>query len=186
MSNNNQLGFTLSELIITLSVTLVILMLIVSIFILSQRAFRKSQTRYELIQNTRVFTDKLSRELRQTSEIVTILPETVLDAPSEIMFKNGHNISEITYIKYYKSGTDLKRQELYYYFESNPETYVQWNADDGFGGSPIEAINEDNLIGEYINSLSFFRSQNIINIEANFSKNGENNYMATKISGRNL
>lgn len=177
-------GFTLSELIITLSITMVILILIVSIYILSQRAFRKSQTRYELIQNARVFTDRITRELRQTPEIVTILPETSSGAPSEIMFQNGHNTATISYIKYYLDGADLKRQELHYYF--SPETFVKWNADDGFGGNPTESIDEDILVGEYANSLSFFGSANTINIETNFSKNGENNYIATKIAGRNL
>lgn len=179
-------GFTLSELIITLSITMVILILIVSVYILSQRAFRKSQTRYELIQNARVFTDKITRELRQTGEIVTILTETSIGAPSEIMFQNGHNTATISYIKYYLDSADLKRQELHYYFASDPVTFVKWNADDGFGVTPTESIDEDILVGEYANSLSFFGAANIINIKANFSKNGENNYIATKISGRNL
>lgn len=185
MPRNNQLGFTLSEIIITLNISLVIFSLIVTIYVLCLYSFRRSQTKYELIQNARVFTDKITRELRQTKEIVTILPETASGAPSEIMFQNGHDAENITYVKYYTANTDLKRQELYYYFESDPETYVRWNAVDVFGEPPIEVI-DDNLVGEYVNSLSFFGLQNIINIEANFLKNGENNYIATKVAGRNL
>lgn len=185
MSNNNQSGFTLSEIIITLDIAVIVFSLIVTIYVLCKYTFQKSQIKYELIQNARVFTDKITRELRQTPEVVTILPETSTGAPSEIMFQDGHNNLTIIYIKYYISGSNLNRQELHYYFTSDPATYVRWNADNGFGG-PTEAVDSDNLVGEYINSLSFFGSQNIINIEANFAKNGENNYIATKVAGRNL
>ncbi|MFH1029761.1 MAG: hypothetical protein V1770_00700 [bacterium] len=186
MALQNESGFTLSELIITLGISLVILMLITSVYILSQSAFRKSQTRYELIQNARVFIDKITRELRQTPEIVTILPETISGAPSEIIFQDGHDGSKISYVKYYLFGADLKRQISHYYFIADPLTYVKWNAEDGFGGTPLEVVDEDDLVGEYLNSIFFFGSSNIVNIEANFSKNGENNYIATKIAGRNL
>ncbi|MFH1564429.1 MAG: hypothetical protein ABIC82_01105 [bacterium] len=185
MFHNNQSGFTLSEIIIILNMSLLVFSLIATIYILCQYTFQKSQTRYELIQNARVFTDKITRELKQTFEVATILPEIALGAPSEIMFQNGHNVLNVMYIKYYADGANLMRQELHYCFGSDPENYVRWNAVDEFG-EPTEIIDSDNLIGEYINSLSFFGTSNLINIEANFSKNGENNYITTKVAGRNL
>lgn len=186
MKKKNQFGFTLSELMIALTITVVIFILTISTYILSQRAFRKCQIKYELIQNSRVFIDKITRELRQSPEIATALPETYSGAPSEIMFQNGHDTSTTTYIRYYLSGTELKRQTLHYYFIGEEETYVRWDELNEFEESPESSIDEDTLISEHINTIVFFGEPTITNILANFSKNQENNYIYTTIYGRNL
>lgn len=180
-------GFTLAELIITLGITVLILSLVISAYILSQQAFRKSYFRYELNQNSRVFIDRLTREIRQAPKITTILPETSEEAGSEIMFQNGHSTEETLYIKYYLAGSDLKRQEICYYFSSAPGTCVIWNAIDGLGNPPQENILADNIIAEYIESLKFYNGgSNVIDVEAIFKKNEERVYNYSKISGRNL
>lgn len=180
-------GFTLAELIITLGITILILSLVISAYILSQQAFRKSYARYEINQNSRVFIDRLTREIRQTPELVTILPATLEEAVSEIMFQNGHNTEEILYIKYYLSSSNLKRKEICYYFSSDPNTCVIWNTVDGLGNPPQENVLEDNIVAEYIELLKFYSGGgNVINAEAVFLKNGERVYNCSKINGRNL
>jgi len=179
-------GFSLSEVVITLNITIVVFILLISVYILSQRAFRESYDRYELVQNARVFIDRLSRELRQSKEITTVLPENCDGgAPSEIMFQEG-GMEEIRYIKYYVSGINLKRKILAYYFSYAPGTYVYWNSYDSFSQPPIEIVFEDTLIGEYVNSLAYYGVDNIVNVDANFSKNNKNVYTHTIIAGRNL
>ncbi|MFH1192022.1 MAG: hypothetical protein V1655_00960 [bacterium] len=178
-------GFTLSELIITLGITVLIFSLVISAYILSQQAFRKSYFKYELNQNSRVFVDRLTREIRQTPKIITTLSEALEGAGSEIMFQNGHTSEKISYIKYYLAGCDLKRQEICYYF-SDPATCVIWNTTDGLGNPPQENIME-NIVAEYIESLKFYNGGgNVIDVEAVFLKNGERIYNHSKISGRNL
>ncbi len=179
-------GFSLAELIITLGITILIFSLVISTYILSQQAFRKSYFRYELNQNSRVFIDRLTREIRQTPKIVTTLPETLETAVSEIEFQNGHNTNEILYTKYYLSGSDLKRQEICYYLSSNPSTCVLWNTTDGIGNPPQENIRED-IVAEYIETLKFYNGgNNVIIAEAVFLKNGEKIYNYSRINGRNL
>jgi len=181
-----QKGFTLGELIIVLGITIVVFILLTSTYILSQRAYIKSSNRYEIMQNARVFIDRISRELRQSQKIVTILPATVEGAPSEIIFQDGHNSEVIKYIKYYLVNSDLQRQVSHYAFIEDPETFVQWNAENGFGESPEETVENDEMVGEYVDFLIFYGSANIINIEATFLKSAEHTNTYTQVMGRNL
>ncbi|MFC1612941.1 PilW family protein [Patescibacteria group bacterium] len=186
LDNKHLTGFTLAELMIVLGITLLVFILLINTYILSQRAYIKSSNRYEIVQNSRVFIDRISRELRQSPELVTILPETIAGAPFEIIFQDGHNGTIIKYIKYYLINSDLYRQISHYSFPENPTIFVQWNSENGFGESPVETIETDEIIGEYVDSLIFYGINNLINIEAVFSKHGENINIYTQVAGRNL
>lgn len=184
---SSQKGFTLSELTITLSITILVFILLLSTYILSQQSFRKSYDKYEIVQNARVFNERLARELRQTPEIVTALAENADSAISEIKFQDGHDTSQIRYINYYKSGSNIRRQELYYYFDSDPLTGVKWNQLDPSGNPPSEmTILHDNLVGEYIDKLLFYGKDKLVNVDSCFLKNNEKIYIHSKITGRNL
>ncbi len=72
----NITGFTLPEILVSLSLFVLILLLVNSVYVLSQRAYNKNSDTAELTQNVRVSLDRISREIRQSTNIVTELPAT--------------------------------------------------------------------------------------------------------------
>jgi len=186
LMQKGQKGLTLSELMISVLIGLLILLIISSIFLLNQKVFRKSNTKAELIQNARISLDLMSREIRQTNEIITILPADNSNPEAlihELLFEDGHTSSIIQYIRYYLDENDLKRQIIVYYFETDPTTYVYWDDFDVFGG-PEENILEEKLIGENFSNINFYGQENI-NIELILEKNDEQIQMKSIINPRN-
>ncbi len=186
-SLKTQKGLTLSELMIAVMIGLLVLLIISSIFMLNQKVFRKSNTKAELIQNARIALDLMAREIRQANKIVTILPVNNSDPnllSEEILFEDGHNSSYIQYIKYYLNNTDLKRQTIAYYFETEPEVYVHWNDFDAFGNPEITIL-EDKLIGENFSDI-FFYGEDRINIELILEKSNEIIQIKSIINPRNI
>lgn len=187
LSLKEQKGFTLAELIISVVVGLLIVIIVANIFLLYQRVFRKSNTKAELIQNARITLDLMAREIRQASEIITILPiddsNPALIA-HELQIEDGHTSSQIQYIKYYLDSSDLKRQIIVYYFNTDPSTYVYWDDVDIFG-NPEESILEDRLIGENFSSINFYGDDNI-NIKLILDKQEEIVEIKTIINPRNI
>src|SRR3989338_1610027 len=181
-------GFTLTEIISVLGLTLLVTMLIYNIFLISQESFGVGDRHLEISQNGRVFLDRLSRELRQTQEIVTSLPETKdvegFPPAEELEFQDGHNISDIQYIRYYQDNGQIKRQEKYYYFFSEPDTHVYWNSEDELGGNPESLVTEERPIAEYINGLNFYGSS-ITYIDVRLAKQDSLLHIFTGVWGRN-
>ena len=187
---NNQKGFTLIEIIIVLNIALIIFGLITAIYLLSQKSYWETDNRAEIIQNGRVILDRMIREIRQTPDIVTNLPENnnePLLLPSEIKFQDGHNTNQIRYIHYFLDGTDLKRQLIVYYFPSDPEYYVHYYDTDKEPPHepPIEQIIEEKIIGEYVDDIEFWGNK-LININLYLYKDGQSAIINTAVYGRNL
>ncbi len=184
----NQYGFTLTEIISVFGLALVITLIMYNIFLLSQDSFGVGDKHLEISQNGRVFFDRLSRELRQTPEIVTGLPATkdVIGFPpaEEIEFQDGHDIETIEYIRYYLDGNLVKRQRKKYYFAADPDTSVYWNVKDEFGEDPLSQILEERTIAEYINQLNFYGSS-ITYLEAWLAKHDVDLHLYTGVWGRN-
>lgn len=189
--NKNSAGsaFTLLETVIALGIGLSLLAVLLSIYVLSINSLRSSETRSELGQNSRVIMEKLTRDLRQTKGIATALPpddSDPLNPPlSEIETQDGHNIEIIQYIKYYLDGTDLRRQIKHYYFPSDPNTYVTFDAEDEFGSPAQTETSEDELAAEYVTSLRFYGTD-LVTVELTLSKINIEHKTATQIFGRNL
>lgn len=183
LSDKKGAGFTLAELLISIVIGMIIFMIITSTFLLNQRVFRKSNIKAELAQNARITLDLMAREIRQANETVTILPATDTSAPAELQFEDGHTNSHIQYIRYYTDGTNLKRQIVVYYFESEPLAYVHWDDVDPFG-SPTQAVLQDRIIGENFSDIDFWGSSNI-NIELVLSKQNETIEIKSIIQPRN-
>ncbi len=161
-------GFTIIEVLIATVLFVVVVLMVGSIYIMSQRVNRQGSNITELVQNSRVCMDRLSRDLRQAINIVTVLSSTT--PSTEIFFQDGHNPDEISYIKYYLNGSDLMRDKIVYYFSSDPTSYVYYDDVDIFGNPPIEQVLESKVVGEYFSQLLFFASNNIINIYMALSK----------------
>lgn len=188
-SSISNFGFTTFEIIVSISLFTIAIILINSMYLLSQKSYNKGASQGELTQNIRVSLDRISRELRQSEDIVTVLPETNNDPenppPNEIFFQDGHDISQVTYLRYYLNVTDLMRSHIAYYFDDEPNIYVVWNSVDEFGDSPEELILEDRIVGEYFNNLEFWGSDGLVHIFINLIKSQNSLNIDTSIFSRN-
>lgn len=188
LSNNR--GFTLLEVIITITISLLIFILISGVYLLSQKVYFQTDSRSEISQNGRVILDRMIREIRQAKEIATQLPTSNSNPeqlPSEIMFQNGHDTQDIRYLRYFLDGNELKRQEVVFYFPRDPQYYVRFYDTDKEEphDPPIRSVLEEKVIGEYIADLEFW-GERLININLELQKNGQNMILFTSVYGRNL
>lgn len=186
---NNSAGFTLIEIIISLSLFVIIILLVNNMYTLSQSAYNKNSDTAELTQNARVALDRLSRELRQSEIIVSSLPPTETDPMNpplnQIFFQDGHNTSQTTYILYRLDGANLERLAKAYYFSSAPSTYVTYNSTDAGGNPPLELIISDSIVGEYFNDLKFWGANGLVNISIELAKNNHSFNLDTNVYSRN-
>jgi prepilin-type N-terminal cleavage/methylation domain-containing protein len=188
-AEKNPNGFTLLEIIISISLFTIIIILIDDIYLTTQRAYNKNSDTAELTQNARVVLDRISRELRQSANIITTLPSTETDPQNppadEIFFQDGHNISQVTYLRYYLLGTDLMREHKAYYFAADPAVYVTYNSVDQGGSAPLETTIEDRVIGEYFNELKFWGANGLVNVLLTLTKNQNTFTINTSVFSRN-
>ncbi len=188
-AKSNLMGFTLPEIIVSMAIFVVVILLTGSIYSLSQLSYKKSSDLAELTQNNRVFLDRLSRELRQSVDIITNLPPTEDDPANppadQIIFQDGHNISQITYIRYYINNTDLMREHSAYYFDIDPSTYVAYNSLDQNNQPAQVIILEDRIIGEYFDQIKFWGLNGLVNIYLKLIKNTNTFEIRTSAFGRN-
>jgi len=169
--------------------TLIILLTYVSYDLVIRLTERESR-KIELVQNGRVALDRITREIRQSDDLVTILPETTddpLNPPSaEIMFQDGHNLDPISYIRYYLDENSLHREVAHYSFDSDSEIWVYWNAADEYGAPASQTVDQDDIIAEYIEDLIFWGGDRLVNIRFSTSSGDEQIEFLTKVCGRNL
>ena len=181
-------GFSVIELVIVISVTMLIFLMTYDIYLVSQKSFKIGDTRLELVQNARVVLDRLTRELRQTPEIATALPpiksEIGFPPAGEIQFQDGHGLEDIQYLRYYLIDGSLYRQRLVYAFAEEPGTYVVWNEEDEFGQPPIQTTLENKIIAEYISDLKFYGDP-VIYLEIWLNKFDLTEHFYTGVWGRN-
>jgi len=181
-------GMSLVEVIIALGVGSLIFLLVSGIYVLSQKIYLSTDAKAEISQNGRVIIDRLVREIRQSQRIITIMPSVADDsAPNEIKFQDGHDLTQIKYIRYYQdSDHNLNRQIIAYYFPAFPAVYVNIDAtEETTHNPPTEIILEDRLIGEFVDDIEFYGNR-LININLYLSKNGEQAIISTAVFGRNL
>ncbi|MDD4271353.1 MAG: prepilin-type N-terminal cleavage/methylation domain-containing protein [Patescibacteria group bacterium] len=184
-----QPGFTLLEIIVSITLFTIIILLVSEIYLVTQRAYNKNSDTAELTQNARVSLDRITRELRQSTNIITTLPETDDDPDNppvdQISFQDGHDISQITYLRYYLDGGNLTRELKAYYFDEEPTVYVAYNALDQSGEPPEETIINKLTVGEFFTELEFWGADGLINISFNLNKNQHNFNLRTSIYSRN-
>mgnify|MGYP001567423671 CR=1 FL=1 len=183
-------GFTLLEVMLAVSLSLIIFFSVAYTYEISQNAYLKTDVKAEITQNGRTIIDRLVRELRQTPDIVTNLPINNNDPATlahEIIFQDGHDTSQIKYIRYFLDTPFLmKRQIIAYSFDDAPDTYVSWQATDINGNPPTPHIlgDEDKIIGEYVQDIEFW-GENLININLYLNKNNQQEIIYTAVYGRN-
>jgi len=182
-------GFTLFEIIVSISLFTIIIILVSNIYLVTQNTYNKNSDIAELTQNARVSLDRISRELRQSSSIITTLPETDSDPnnppTNQMFFQDGHDINQITYLRYYLDGTNLMREHKAYYFEEEPLVYVVYNSLDQGGDPPSETVLDDRVVGEYFTKLEFWGVNGLINISLSLAKNQNIFAIETSVFSRN-
>ena len=185
ITSNLKKGFTILEIMVSLAIFVLVILLVGSMFIISQQSYNKGSDNAELTQNGRVTLDRISRELRQSVNMVTALnPEGGLAQP-EIFFQDGHDSNIITYIKYYLSGKDLMRRHIAYSFNTSPDFYVLKSSTDAAGNPPDELILEERIVGEYFNKLEFWETDGVVTISTELSNAKSNVKIKTRIYSRN-
>jgi len=182
-------GFTLIEIIVAIALSFILLGALYSVYLTSYRSYRNNVARAELNQNARIAMERITRDLRQTQEITTDLPPTntdQLNPPStEIQFQDGHNTAKIQYIRYYFLNGNLRRQVIHYFFTSDINSWVKWNALDQFNNSPQTSIDEDTVRADKVTSIQFYGVDYVNIIITVSDQNGIYTY-ETQTLGRNI
>lgn len=192
-------GFTIIEVLITLTIFILIIVIVFSVYWASQEFYQMGEVRAELLQNGRVILERTTREVRQAEEIVTALPQVPDNPdnppPQEIEFQDGHTpspyeylSSDYYYIRYYLtiSTQELYRQYRVYCFDpcETCAAYFRWN--DTQGGDQAHPCNlEEKMIGEFVKEVKFWGA-GLINISLILTKQSEEINLQTEIFGRNL
>lgn len=189
LNNKKSPGFTIMEVLVGISLTAMVLLIIYQINQTFQMLFTKQTNFLEISQNSRVFYDRLTRELRQSADIVTDLPSTNSDPlnppTTEIEFQDGHDDASINYIRYYLANHQLFRQTKYYYFSANPNIKVKWNSLDQFSNYPLTNISSDSLIAEYIENIQIYGDK-VIYIDTWLKKYNAKVHFLSAVWGRNV
>lgn len=178
-------GFTLLEIVVAVSIFVLIIMISGSLYAISQRSYTSSENKMELVQNGRVAFDRLSRELRQSVEIATPLASSSSEAENEILFQDGHDTDQITYVYYYLSGNNLRRAKMIYYFNEEPGIYVRYSSRNEDGDSPEDNILEDKIVGEYFKNIEFWGEDGLVYASSTLANRGEEFKIKTNIFSRN-
>lgn len=182
-------AFTLIELLVALSISALMIGVTTSTFSLFRRSMSLDQGKADIAQNARVALDRLSRELRQTPDVVTQMPLDPADnsvaQPGEIEFEDGH-ANDLTYKRYYILNNVLKVQVKQYYFTYDTSTRVKWNAIGTGGVSPISNVISTNDIADYVQSVAFYGSNEVVILITTQDANSQQTQLRTTIYGRNL
>ncbi len=180
-------GFTLTELLITITILVIVTTAVYQSYSLSQKAYREGETSAEITQNGRVIVERISREIRQAKEIVGDFPEERASAQEEIIFEDGHIETPYHYIYYFKSGSEIKREVLGYYFSDDPEqNLIPWDAIPSVGQTlQTKTLEETRTIGEWVLGLELWGSK-VINIALTLQKKDKVFNLESKIFSRNF
>lgn len=180
-------GFTLIEVSVTMAILGLVLGSVYGVYNLSQKAYTTEENMVEVTQNGRVIFERLAREIRQATEIVTELPAEEASATSTIAFEDGHILEPYHYIRYFQEGSLVKREVISFYFSGDSgETLVPWDAIPPEGQTLItKTIQEVQTIGECVTQLKFWGSR-VINIVLDLDKRENNLRLKTEIFGRNF
>jgi len=200
---NMKKGFTIIEVTVTISILIIVIMAVLGISFLGQKFYQRGEVRAEILQNGRIISERMAREIRQADELVTQLPQVPdlpgNSPPKEIEFQDGHTPSpydylgsDYYYVRYYiATDTDeVHRAYMVYCFDACGicNEYFRWNdtkmaGEVEVGASPCEL--EDRIIGEYTQDMSFWGA-GLINISLTLQKDSEQIDLNTKVLGRNL
>lgn len=183
----NFLSFTLIETLLAIGIASVILASSAGLYLMAVKASKKSRIEQELAQNGRIAAEKITREIRQTSEIASILPEIEPAIPyEELIIRDALQSEEINYIKYYLDSGKLRRQEGFYYFSFDEnKNHVAFNISGPSGETPLWNILNDEIAAENFIKISFF-GYPLVKMRFTLSKAEFSVNFASAVLGRNI
>lgn len=188
MSKKNK-GFTIIEILIVLIISSAVLGISTAVYNTFRKAITRDQNTAAMAQNARVALDRISREVRQASGIVTAIPvdenDTTIPQPNELEFEDGH-ANDISYKRYYISGTILKMDINEYYFSYDTANRVSWNAIGNGEVSPIKHTISTQDIADNVQSLEFYGAKPLEIVITTTDYVGQNLTLRTKLYERNL
>ncbi len=179
---NNQ-GFTLAELLVAISIALLLLGALYTVYAIGQNSFKYGSTKIELTQNAKIGLERISRELRETNQITTVLPTTGDDPENppvnEITFQDANSV-QIQYINYYLSGNDLNRRVYHYYVGAAPDEWVTYDTP-----GAVSSLDNEQTIASNIASLEFY-GQTVITINLSAQSGSASIYLSSQVKPRNI
>lgn len=182
-------AFTLVELLVAVTVSAILVGITASTYSLFRKSMALDQGKADIAQNARIALDRLSRELRQTPDILTTLPlnpaDTSVAQPGVIEFEDGH-ANDLTYRYYYISSGVLKVTIKQYYFTYDTGTRVAWNAVGTGGVSPVSSNVATYDVADNILSVAYYGDNELLVIVTSQDSNSQQLQMRTTIHGRNL
>jgi hypothetical protein len=180
----NQNGFTLVEIISFIGLTTLLLFLTYNILVLTSRSSSNGSAITESLENGKIFLDKITTDLRQTTNVITILPIIDEEKISEIVFQDPNSLDAIKYSRYYLDNTTINKQTIVYYFSDQPDVFVNLNARDDEDNPPLSMIENEEIIANNISELGFYGDK-LINIDLKLSKNNKVTHLFTSVFIRN-
>ena len=181
-------GFTLIELLVAMIVSGILISITTATYTLFRTSMNLDQSRAQLDQNGRLVLDRLSRELRQTQDVVTTFPASPSDnsiaQPGEIEFEDG-NANDLTYRRYYIVSGVLKLDIKQYTFSYDPNTRVLWDAIGTSGESPNPTVLSTQDVADSVQSVAFYGDSLLQMIVTTIDSYGQTYTVRTTVLGRN-
>jgi prepilin-type N-terminal cleavage/methylation domain-containing protein len=188
-TNKRQFGFTVIELLVAVIISSVLISLTIATYNLFRKTAIADQSKSDLDQNGRVAIDRLTRNIRQTPDIVTILPDDANDTsvaePHEIEFEDG-NTGDLTYQRYYLNGTTLELDTKEYYFTADPSTRVHWNTRDASSNLPVAHVISTQDIALNVSNFTLYGYKPVEVYLTTSDPSGQKFMLRTAVTGRNL
>ena len=175
-------GYTLVELLIAASVSLLLVSLATGIYVNVNQQVGQGEEEIILAQNGRAVIDRMSRDIRQAITFATVIPFERVDSVDYLEFEDGHNISAAgpTYIEYQLTNVvdgigEVTRSRHYYYFEGNPAVRLPYNSGtEGTAGFTKEVITVDSYtIAEDVSSLEFYGTDQLLQLDVTLKQKAD-------------
>jgi len=173
-------GFTFVEMVLALAVGTLLLVVAYQFLLASQQFYRIGGDKVEYAQNGRVAMDKMVRELRQAEVVVTTFPS------QEIEFKDGHTPGTKRYIRYFLQNRNILREEIMYYFSSEPDVAVLHSDRDGSNNPPLKRVlGNAEKVAEFGSNLHFEQSGILIRISYTIGEGSQAIPFVSEVAKRN-
>lgn len=168
-------AFTLIEVLLAATLSVGLVGIAGSSYLQSERVAAIEADELAVAQNARVLIDRLSRDVRQTTEFAFTLPETVADGASSVEFVDGHepSIDGPYYLRYELQDGQVWRRRHYYYRGSQPGTRLPFSQgetvyEEGEEGGDTALYRHETeavVIAESVADLKFWGTANLLSVD---------------------
>ena len=178
-------SFSIIEVIVAVALGVILMGSAYELYYLATRTLARSNSHFEIRQGARIAMERISRDLRQSEEIISDLPENIATPTAQIKFQDGHETSKIQYIEYYVKDNALYRKYTHFSFAYSTDQWVYWDTKDNNSQSPNETTDLDEIISENFVNLSIW-GKSKINISITVEQNQQSETYTTTVLGRNI